>query len=143
MVETWHIDSASRSQAVAASSIAFLLDAPFDAEPAGRMLAFLNDVVPVDYLSLVEYVPDGRSGLATPELVEGHACADVYPDAADVVAAHFALAGVQPGTDFDAQRLHGIANCHGAADRSLRAVERGEEAVSRGVHLAAAKPGQL
>lgn len=76
MVETWHIDSASRSQSVAASSIALLLDASSEAEPAGRMLAFLNEVAPVDYFSLVEYVPDSRCGLATPELLEGHSGAD-------------------------------------------------------------------
>ena len=49
----------------------------------------------------------------------------------------------KPGAHFDAQRLHRVANCHGAADRSLRAVERREEAVAGGVDLAAAKTGQL
>jgi hypothetical protein len=37
-----------------------------------------------------------------------------------VVAADLALAGVQPGAHLDAERLHRVANCHGAADRSPR-----------------------
>ena len=65
--------------------------------------------------------------------------ADVHADAADVVAADLAFAGVQPGAHFDAECLHGVADRHGAADRALRAVEHGQEAVSRGVHLAAAE----
>ncbi|HZH07656.1 MAG TPA: LuxR family transcriptional regulator, partial [Lautropia sp.] len=73
MVETWHVDAASRSHSVAASSIALLLDASTEAEPAARMLAFLNEVAPVDYFSLVEYVQDRHEGLAAPELLEGHA----------------------------------------------------------------------
>jgi hypothetical protein len=44
---------------------------------------------------------------------------------------------------FDAERLHRVANGHGAADRSLRAVEHCEEAVARGVHLAASKAIEL
>jgi hypothetical protein len=59
------------------------------------------------------------------------------------VAADLALAGVQPGTHLDAECLHGVANRHRAADRSLRAVEHRQETVTRCVHLAAPKPGQL
>ena len=73
MVETWHVDSASGARSLAADSVALLLDAQGAAEPAGRMLAFLNTVAPVDYLALVEYVPGLNNGAATPELVEGHA----------------------------------------------------------------------
>ena len=64
-------------------------------------------------------------------------------DPADVVAADLALAGVQPGAHLDAERLHRVADRHGAADRSLRAVEHREEAVARRVHLAAPKAGEL
>jgi DNA-binding CsgD family transcriptional regulator len=71
MLETWHIDAASSSQALPASSVALLLEAPHNAEPAAKMLDFLNAMVPVDYLSLVEYVSQG--GVAAPALVEGHA----------------------------------------------------------------------
>jgi hypothetical protein len=45
----------------------------------------------------------------------------MYTDAADVVAADLALAGVQPGAYLDAERLYGVADRHRAADRSLRA----------------------
>ena len=48
----------------------------------------------------------------------------------DVVAADLALSGVQPGANLDAERLHRVANRHRAADRSLRAVEHRQEAVS-------------
>ena len=69
--------------------------------------------------------------------------ADVHGDTADVVAANLALAGVQPGTYLDAERLHRVANRHGAADRSLRPVERRQEAITRRVHLATPKASQL
>jgi hypothetical protein len=36
-----------------------------------------------------------------------------------------------------------IANCHGAADRSLRPVEHRKRPVSRGVHLTTPKAGEL
>ncbi len=67
----------------------------------------------------------------------------MYGDAADVVAADLAFAGVQPGAHLDAEGLHRVSNCHGAADRSLRAVERGQETVAGGVHLAAAEANEL
>jgi len=71
MLETWHIDIAPSSQALPASAVALLLEAPHDAEPAAKMLDFLNAMMPVNYLSLVEYVSHG--GVAAPMLVEGHA----------------------------------------------------------------------
>lgn len=73
MLKTWHIDAASPAQSLRADCVALLLDAPHDAQPAAKMLAFLNGVVQVDYLSLVEYVHSNASGPAAPELVEGHA----------------------------------------------------------------------
>jgi|SRR5271166_1817376 len=72
-----------------------------------------------------------------------HAGADVHGDSADVFAADLALAGVQPGTHLDAERLHRVAKRHRAADRSLRAVEHREETVTRRVHLAAPKANEL
>ena len=69
--------------------------------------------------------------------------ADVHGDPADGIAADLALAGVQPGAHLDAERLHRVADRHRAADRSLRAVEHREEAVSRSGHLAASKPSEL
>ncbi len=41
------------------------------------MLRFLNRIAPVDYLSLVEYLPDRSERIAAPELVEGHAAPGV------------------------------------------------------------------
>jgi hypothetical protein len=41
-----------------------------------------------------------------------------------------AFASVQPGAHLDAERLHRVTNCHGAADRSLRAVEHRQEAIT-------------
>lgn len=73
MVETWHVEAASAAQALSASAVALLLDAPQEREPARQLLEFLNGVVPVDYLSLVEFVPDRDGHTAPPELVEGHA----------------------------------------------------------------------
>jgi hypothetical protein len=67
----------------------------------------------------------------------------VHRDAADVIAADLALPGVPPGTHLNPQRVHRVADRHGAADRSLRAVEHRKEAVSRGVHLAAAEANKL
>ena len=69
--------------------------------------------------------------------------ADVYADPADVVAANLALAGVQPGAHLYAERLHRIANRHRATDRPLRTVEHRKEAVTRRVHLATSKAGEL
>jgi hypothetical protein len=67
----------------------------------------------------------------------------VHRDAADVVAANLALAGVQPGTHLDAERLHRVADRHRATDRSLRTVEHRDETVAGGVDLAASKPSEL
>ena len=67
----------------------------------------------------------------------------MHSDAADVIAADFALAGVQPGPHLDAKRLHRVADRHRTADRSLGAVEHREEAVARCVHFAASKAGEL
>src|SRR6187200_2858519 len=67
----------------------------------------------------------------------------MYPDSADVISAHLALAGVQPGAHLDAECLYGVADCHGAADRSLRAVEHRQKAITRGVHLPASEAIEL
>ena len=59
----------------------------------------------------------------------------MHSDAADLIAADLALAGVQPGAHFDAEGLYRVSDCHRAADRSLRSVEHREEAVAGGIHL--------
>jgi len=72
---------------VAVSAVAGLLDACARAQPAAGLFAFVDAVVAVDYLSLVEYVAHPREGLAVPELVEGVSA----PDTPNVTAACFAL----------------------------------------------------
>src|SRR5437868_15449626 len=67
----------------------------------------------------------------------------MHADPTDIIAADLTLTGVQPGAHLDAQCLHSVADRHGTADRALRTVESREEAVSRCVHLTAAKPSKL
>jgi hypothetical protein len=67
----------------------------------------------------------------------------VHADPADVIAAHLALAGVQPGAHLDAERLHCVADRHRAADCSLWPVEHREEPVAGCVDLRAPEPREL
>ena len=60
-----------------------------------------------------------------------------------VSAADLAFAGVQTGAHLDVERLHCLADRHGAADRSLRAVEHRQEPVTSAVHLATSEAVQL
>lgn len=92
MVETWQVEGASPQQALSASAVALLLDAGEERQPARQILHFLNALVPVDYLSLVEYVPGQSRGIAAPELVEGHArpgVDNVTPDCFAPYRRHF------------------------------------------------------
>src|SRR5689334_22001724 len=73
----------------------------------------------------------------------GDARADVHGDAAVLVAHHFAFAGVRAGANLEAELAHLLRHRAGAAHGARRAVEGGEEAVARGVDLAAAKPCEL
>lgn len=82
-MQTWHLASTPAPQLLAADSVALLLQAPQDQAPAARLLAFLNRLAPVDYLSLVEFLPHKDDPLGAPELVEGHArpgLCNVTPD---------------------------------------------------------------
>jgi hypothetical protein len=54
----------------------------------------------------------------------------VHRDPTDVLATDLAFAGVQSSPHLDAERLHRVADRHGAADRSLRAVEHRQKAVA-------------
>jgi len=67
----------------------------------------------------------------------------VHGNPADVVAADLALAGVQSGAHLDAERMHRVADRHGAADRPLRTVEHCEEAVTRCVYFVATEAIEL
>jgi hypothetical protein len=86
-MQTWQVASESGAAPLAASQVARLLEASACTQPAAKLLAFIDSIVPVDHLSLVEYVAHSREGLATPELVEGLSA----PDLANVTPACFAL----------------------------------------------------
>ncbi len=73
MIQTWQLEAPSRTQLLPADAVARLLDVGSATEPAAAMLDFLGAVAPVDYLTLVEYVPPGRSAPAEPVQAEGHA----------------------------------------------------------------------
>src|SRR5437879_5540495 len=64
-------------------------------------------------------------------------------DAADVIAHHLDLAGVQPDPELDADRPNGSNQGITAADRASRSVERGQAPVTDLLHFAAAEPGEL
>jgi DNA-binding CsgD family transcriptional regulator len=66
MSATWHVPPPPRTEALDLAAVALLLDAQREPEPARAMLAFLNRLVPVEYLSLVSHVADA------PALLEGH-----------------------------------------------------------------------
>lgn len=79
----WQLDRSPGRLPLPADAVALLLDASADRRPAAAMLAFLDAIVPVDYLSLVEYRPSRLEGMQTPELVEGLArpgTANLTPD---------------------------------------------------------------
>jgi hypothetical protein len=61
----------------------------------------------------------------------------MHGDAADVVAHPFALAGVQPGPDVEAEAADSSADGLGAADGTGRAVKDRQEPIPSGVDLAA------
>src|SRR5437763_17207855 len=65
--------------------------------------------------------------------------ADVNGDAADVVADHFALAGVKSGTHFNAERPDFVSDGACAANAACRAVERGKKPIAGRFQLMAAK----
>ena len=70
MPRTWLVDAAPRNHVLPASAVAMLLRAADDATPAARLLDFLNEVVTVDFLSLVSHRSAAES--SGPRLVEGH-----------------------------------------------------------------------
>jgi DNA-binding CsgD family transcriptional regulator len=93
MPQTWFVDAPPDGHALAARSVGLLLEAAHDAAPAAKLLAFINQMAPVEYISLVAYGgqndADDRDGLGTaPTLIEGHAR---RPHARDVTAECFAI----------------------------------------------------
>src|SRR5712664_3276164 len=69
--------------------------------------------------------------------------ADVNSNTADIVADHFALAGMKPGADFDAERLDFLGNGTGAANAARRTVKGREKAVAGRFDLMAAKAREI
>lgn len=90
MTQTWLVEAPSPGHSVPASAVAALLEAPQDAAPAARMLDFLNQVAPVEYLSLVEYVDAAQDCSVddAPRLVEAHTR---HPVGRDVTGECFAI----------------------------------------------------
>jgi DNA-binding CsgD family transcriptional regulator len=90
MPQTWFVDSPPPGHALATHSVAMLLDASHAAAPAAKLLAFINQLAPVEYISLVEYTGEspGDALGAAPTLVEGHARG---PHARNVTAECFAI----------------------------------------------------
>ncbi len=82
MPATWSLDAAPPGLHLPGPAVADLLDAATGRATASRMLAFINRLVPVEYLSLVEFRHD------VPELVEGSA---EHAHGRDVVAECFAI----------------------------------------------------
>src|SRR5207302_1917977 len=73
-----------------------------------------------------------------------HARGDVDRHAADVLADQLALARVHPHAYVDAELAGRLSDRQRAAQRPRgRAVEGGEKAVAEGLHLTAAKAGEL
>ena len=68
---------------------------------------------------------------------------DVYRDARQVVAAYFAFADVDAGTQVDSVSDARCGDCVGAAHRSRWSVEGCEEAVTGGVDLLTSEPFEL
>ncbi|HEY8359878.1 MAG TPA: LuxR family transcriptional regulator, partial [Ramlibacter sp.] len=115
-MQTWHMESHPGTGSVDLASVALLLQAPGAAQPAAKLLAFVDAIAPVDYLSLVEYVPSRRDGMATPELVEGHAA----PGIANVTPACFALYRERFWRQDEATRLAQHLGDEAAAVTALR-----------------------
>lgn len=90
MLQTWTVD-AHASCALPSAAVSALLDNDADVAPAATMLAFLNQVVAVDHLTLLRYT--GSCGApAAPQLLEG--------------VARRAAAQRVPGECFDQYRHH-------------------------------------
>ena len=71
-MQTWQLDASAMDGKLSLSSAALLIESACSVNPATRWLQFINDVAPVDYLSVVEYVPQkSQGGAVAPELVQG------------------------------------------------------------------------
>ena len=64
-------------------------------------------------------------------------------NAADIMVQYFALAGMEPGTDFDAERPDFLGNGTGAANAARRTIKGREDAVAGRFDLMAAKACEI
>ena len=60
MPQTWFVDTPAPGHALGTHAVGLLLEAAHEAAPAAKLLRFIHALVPVEYLSLVEYA--GRPG---------------------------------------------------------------------------------
>jgi len=82
MPSTWTLDVPPAGHTLSSQAVSALLDVSSSPLSAPRLLAFINQVVPVEYLSLVEFQSE------VPELVDG---CDSHPSHRNVVAECFAI----------------------------------------------------
>jgi hypothetical protein len=68
-----------------------------------------------------------------------HARSDVNGNAADIIADYFALAGMNPGADFNAKRPELVGDGASAAHAACRTVESGKNAVAGRLDFMAAE----
>src|SRR5439155_8067347 len=68
-----------------------------------------------------------------------HASRHVDGDPTDVFTAELALTGVDAGPDLEPKSLRGFREAFRTADRTRRTIERSNEPVAGGVHLAASQ----
>lgn len=86
MPQTWFVQDPPAGHALATPSVGLLLQAANEAAPGAKLLAFINQLAPVEYISLVEYGDDAAD--EAPTLREGHARG---AHARDVTAECFAI----------------------------------------------------
>jgi DNA-binding CsgD family transcriptional regulator len=120
-MQTWQLESTPAPHPVAADAVALLFRGAPDATPAESMLAFLNRLVAVDYLSLVEYVPNRREGARAPELAEGRArpgVTNVTPDCFAHYRRYFWRhdEGTRVAHEVGQRRVDGLVAMHVLAD---------------------------
>jgi len=106
-----------------ANALELVLAAVVEVQPRPRQQ--IGDCAGYKHFARMRFLRDARSN------VDGNA--------AEVVAAPLALAGMKTGADLDAERARGGDDCLGAADGPDGAVEASDEAVAGGLDLAAAE----
>jgi DNA-binding CsgD family transcriptional regulator len=85
MSQIWQINEPHAEQQVTVPSVISLLEASQSGAPAAEMLTFLNQLVQVQYLSLVRYEPEtmASDSQLAPQLLGGHTHSDPQRGARD------------------------------------------------------------